>query len=112
VTLEPRASLTLSMVLHELMTNAVQHGSLSSSTGQVTVISTLNNQHNPPTLTIEWLETDGPSITPSKVKGFGFRLIRRSIERELKGQVDIQFASTGIGCSMLIPWPDKPESRL
>ncbi|AHG41499.1 ATPase [Pseudomonas syringae CC1557] len=112
VTLEPRISLTLSMVLHELMTNAVQHGSLSSSTGQVTVISTLNGKHNPPTLTLDWLETDGPLIPPSTVKGFGFRLIRRSIERELKGKVDIQFATTGISCSMLIPWPDKPENSL
>ena len=100
------------MVLHELMTNAVQHGSLSSSTGQVTVISTLNSKHNPPTLTLDWLETDGPLIPPSTVKGFGFRLIRRSIERELKGKVDIQFATTGISCSMLIPWPDKPENSL
>ncbi|RMU27108.1 ATPase [Pseudomonas syringae] len=112
VTLEPRVSLTLSMVLHELMANAVQHGALSSAAGQVTVISTLDAGHNPPTLKIEWSETGGPPIAASTVKGFGFRLIRRSIERELKGKADIQFASTGIIWSMLIPWPDKPEGSL
>ncbi|KPB40462.1 ATPase-like histidine kinase [Pseudomonas savastanoi pv. phaseolicola] len=74
------------MVLHELMANAVQHGALSSSAGQVTVISTLDAGHNPPTLKIEWSETGGPPIAASTVKGFGFRLIRRSIERELKRQ--------------------------
>ncbi|GFZ61016.1 Phytochrome:GAF:ATP-binding region, ATPase-like:histidine kinase A, N-terminal:HWE histidine kinase [Pseudomonas amygdali pv. eriobotryae] len=112
VTLEPRVSLTLSMVMHELMANAVQHGALSSAAGQVTVISTLDAGHNPPTLKIEWSETGGPPIAASTVKGFGFRLIRRSIERELKGKADIQFASTGIIWSMLIPWPDKPEGSL
>ncbi|KPB28083.1 Bacteriophytochrome-like two-component sensor histidine kinase [Pseudomonas syringae pv. syringae] len=39
-------------------------------------------------------------------------MIRRNIERELKGQADIQLALTGIIWSMLIPWPDKPESHL
>ncbi|OSR28113.1 ATPase [Pseudomonas savastanoi pv. retacarpa] len=112
VTLEPRVSLTLSMVLHELMANAVQHGALSSAAGQVTVSSTLDAGHNPPTLKIEWSETGGPPIGASTVKGFGFRLIRRSIERELKGKADIQFASTGIIWSMLIPWQDKPEGSL
>ncbi|RMQ07892.1 Phytochrome:GAF:ATP-binding region [Pseudomonas viridiflava] len=112
VTLEPRFSLTLSMVLHELMTNAVQHGALSSAAGQVTVSSTLNAGHNPPTLKIEWKETGGAPVAASTVKGFGFRLIRRSIERELKGKADIRFAGTGIIWSMLIPWPDKPESSL
>ncbi|WP_024677227.1 ATP-binding protein [Pseudomonas syringae] len=112
VRLEPRISLTLSMVLHELMANALQHGALSSSAGQVTVASTLNSHHNPPTLSLDWLETDGPPVVASTVKGFGLRLIRRSIERELKGKVDIKFASTGVSWSMLIPWPEKPESSL
>ncbi|SOQ10502.1 ATP-binding protein [Pseudomonas syringae group genomosp. 3] len=112
VRLEPRISLTLSMVLHELMANALQHGALSSPAGQVTVASTLNSHHNPPTLSIDWLETEGPPVVASTVKGFGLRLIRRSIERELKGKVDIKFASTGVSWSMLIPWPEKPESSL
>ncbi|RMS33482.1 Bacteriophytochrome [Pseudomonas coronafaciens pv. garcae] len=109
VTLEPRVSLTLSMVFHELMANALQHGALSSLTGQVTVATALNTADNPPTLRIDWLETDGPPVVASTARGFGFRLIQRSIERELKGKVDIQFASTGISWSLLIPWPDKPE---
>ncbi|KWT08970.1 ATPase [Pseudomonas syringae pv. avii] len=112
VRLEPRISLTLSMVLHELTANALQHGALSSPAGQVTVASTLNSHHNPPTLSIDWLETEGPPVVASTVKGFGLRLIRRSIERELKGKVDIKFASTGVSWSMLIPWPEKPESSL
>lgn len=112
VRLEPRISLTLSMVLHELMANALQHGALSSPAGQVTVASTFNSHHNPPTLSLDWLETDGPPVVASTVKGFGLRLIRRSIERELKGKVDIKFASTGVSWSMLIPWPEKPESSL
>jgi light-regulated signal transduction histidine kinase (bacteriophytochrome) len=104
VTLEPRISLTLSMVFHELMANAQQHGALLSPSGQITMTATLNPSESPHALKIEWVESDGPPVVVSTVKGFGLRLIRRSIERELKGRVELHFAPAGLRCSMFIPW--------
>ncbi|MET0948091.1 MAG: ATP-binding protein [Pseudomonas sp.] len=112
VTLEPRTSLTLSMVLHELMANALQHGALKSPSGYVTVIATLNAADNPQSLKIDWVETGGPAITASAVKGFGFQLIHRSIERELQGKVQMNFPESGLHCSMHIPWLEMPTSAL
>jgi light-regulated signal transduction histidine kinase (bacteriophytochrome) len=107
VTLEPRVSLTLSMVLHELMANAVQHGALSSPEGRVHISATVDASPGAAHLRLEWVESGGPSVVASSVMGFGFRLIRRSIERELHGQVDIQFVPSGLRGSMLIPWNDQ-----
>ncbi|TDV44465.1 light-regulated signal transduction histidine kinase (bacteriophytochrome) [Pseudomonas graminis] len=104
VSLEPRVSLSLSMVLHELMTNAQQHGSLSGPDGRILFTSTLDMDQSPPTLKLDWEETGGPGIEVSHVRGFGFRLIERSIERELKGKAVVHFAKSGIRWSMLIPW--------
>lgn len=103
VPLEPRAALTLAMVFHELLANAVEHGALSLPSGQVKVTSRLAS-HSPAQLRLEWLETGGPDVAARRAKGFGLRMIRRSIERELEGETDIQFASTGLQCSIVIPW--------
>jgi light-regulated signal transduction histidine kinase (bacteriophytochrome) len=107
VSLESRVSLSLSMVLHELMANALQHGALSVPEGRIHFTSTLDTQQNPPTLMLDWEETGGPDIDVSQVRGFGFRLIERSIERELRGKAVVHFAKSGLRWSMLIPWPDK-----
>lgn len=104
VSLEPRVSLTLSMVLHELMANAQQHGSLSRSDGRIHFTSTVDLHQSPPTLKLDWEETGGPGIEVSHVRGFGFRLIERSIERELKGKAVVHFAKSGLRWSILIPW--------
>jgi light-regulated signal transduction histidine kinase (bacteriophytochrome) len=103
VALEPRTLLTLAMVFHELLANAVQHGALASPGGRVTVTSRLAT-HGPPRLHLEWSETGGPKVVASQIKAFGLRLIRRSIERELQGRADILFAGSGLRCVIDIPW--------
>jgi light-regulated signal transduction histidine kinase (bacteriophytochrome) len=112
VSLEPRVALTLAMVLHELMANAMQHGALSLPSGHVRLVSTLDPGQSPNTLRLEWSESGGPKVAEHYVNGFGLQLIRRSIERELRGTADLQFASAGLRWSMLIPWPDHTGSSL
>lgn len=104
VVLEPRISLSLSMVFHELMANALQHGALSGPDGRIQFTSTLDTNQSPSTLKLDWEETGGPSIEVSHIRGFGFRLIERSIERELKGKAVVHFAKSGLRWSMLLPW--------
>ena len=109
VTLEPRTSLALSMVFHELMANAVQFGALSNPEGRVTITSRLNITDNPRTLSLDWVESGGPAVNQSTHQGFGFRLIRRSIERELKGQTQVRFNPDGVHWTMTMPWHEKSE---
>jgi light-regulated signal transduction histidine kinase (bacteriophytochrome) len=112
VALDPRISLTLAMVFHELMANAIQHGALLQPQGHITITSTLNLDVTPHTLKIDWLETGSLPMVVTTDKGVGLRMIHRSIERELNGKADVQFSDSGLHCSMLIPWNEPSESIL
>jgi light-regulated signal transduction histidine kinase (bacteriophytochrome) len=107
VSLEPRMSLTLSMVLHELMANALQHGALSTAAGSVQLTSTLDTRQQPAMLRLDWVESAGPQVADSGVKGFGFQLIQRSIERELKGTAHVHFTPSGLHWLLWMPWHEK-----
>lgn len=111
VALDPRISLPLTMVFHELMANALQHGALREPHGHVTITSALNLAETPHTLRIDWLETGNAAVDIDDEKGVGFRMIRRSIERELNGTAEVRFSGSGLLCSMLIPW-DEPTLTL
>lgn len=112
VALEPRISLTLAMVLHELTVNAQQHGALSQPDGHVTITAALNLSDTPGALTINWVETGGCAVSGSPVKGFGMRLLQRSIERELNGKAEVRFEPCGLRCLMTIPWIEPSEGSL
>jgi two-component sensor histidine kinase len=71
IALDPKAALSLSMLLHELATNAVKYGALGSGNGEVAVSWTIEDAM----LVFNWTETGGPAVeTPSR-KGLGSRLI-------------------------------------
>ncbi|WP_246102429.1 GAF domain-containing protein [Methylobacterium terricola] len=77
--ISPQAALSLSLLLHELATNALKYGALSATTGAVRVRWRANSGAAP-TLVLDWAETGGPVVTPPRNKGgFGSRLIRMGL---------------------------------
>jgi two-component sensor histidine kinase len=100
VRLTPRMALALSMALHELATNAVKYGALSNKTGSIVVSWTVQNGVAPPRLTLRWAEAGGPPVVPPRRRGFGSRLIERSLAHDLDGRVEIAFAPTGVICTV------------
>jgi PAS domain S-box-containing protein len=100
--LSPEAGQKVSMVLHELTTNAVKHGALSTNDGQISI--RWNRARNgADRLWIEWRETGGPTVRTSRGSGYGTEVIRNLIPYELGGTVDFVFASEGIRCDLNIP---------
>lgn len=97
--LAPGPALGLAMIFHELATNASKYGGLSAPTGQVTVSW---RQRSDARLEIVWRESDGPAVSPPKTTGFGSRLILASLKGELAGEVDFDYAQTGLICTILI----------
>jgi PAS domain S-box-containing protein len=97
--LVPRAALALSMAIHELATNAAKYGALSSSAGRIDL-----NWHivtdDPPLFSFRWTEIGGPPVTKPKKRGFGSRLIERGLAQDLDGDIQLDFASTGVVCSI------------
>ncbi|SDM55456.1 HWE histidine kinase [Methylobacterium phyllostachyos] len=73
--ISPQAALSLTLLLHELATNALKYGSLSARAGSVR-IAWRTQQGKAPTLVLDWTKTGGPSVTaPDGRGGFGSKLI-------------------------------------
>ena len=75
VVLGSKAALSVSMLLHEMATNAVKYGSLSVEAGTVQIGWTIENGF----FALTWTEIGGPAATAPSRQGFGSRLIRMGI---------------------------------
>jgi two-component system, chemotaxis family, CheB/CheR fusion protein len=106
VSLTPKQSLGLSLVLHELATNTSKHGSLSVKDGRLSVTWTVETQADSSELRLDWRETGGPPAVQPKgndAKGFGMKLIERAIGYELDGQASLKFGQDGLAVSICFP---------
>jgi two-component sensor histidine kinase len=99
----PRMALALAMALQELATNAVKYGALSNGVGQIRVHWALNDEGAAKRLLLIWEEAEGPPVRQPARRGFGTRLIERSLAEDLDGDVRIEFAPTGVVCSVDAP---------
>jgi PAS domain S-box-containing protein len=105
VRLTPSMALALSMAVHELATNAAKYGALSVPEGQVS-ISWSVMPGRPRQLTLCWQERGGPPVALPERRGFGTRLIERSLAQELAGDVSLAYIPTGVVCTVKAPLPD------
>jgi two-component sensor histidine kinase len=104
VRLAPTATQALAMALHELVTNAVKYGSLSSPSGHVSVNwDRQNGADAAMRVMIEWRESGGPPVVRPPKLGYGTSLICELIPHELGGAVDLTFPAGGVYCKIDIP---------
>ncbi|WP_246215873.1 PAS domain-containing sensor histidine kinase [Microvirga makkahensis] len=106
VRLPPSMALAVAMALQELATNAVKYGSLSNETGKVELRWSLDKTNSLAHLHLRWEESGGPPVRPPSRRGFGTRLIERSLAGDLQGEAKIEFALTGVVCTITAPVPD------
>jgi two-component sensor histidine kinase len=52
---------------------------------------------------VEWCELGGPMLEARPSPGFGSRLLRQTITRELAGQLDLRFEREGVCCTLAVP---------
>ena len=77
--ISPQAALSLSLLLHEMATNALKYGALSTGAGTVR-ISWRTEIDQSPALVLDWAEIDGPPVEPPSGRGgFGSKLIRMGL---------------------------------
>jgi two-component sensor histidine kinase len=101
VRVAPRTALALSMAFQELATNAVKYGALSNHAGRVRITWTLTAEPGTSSkLCVRWEESGGPPVEPPSRRGFGSRLLQRALAQDIDGQVTIDFASTGVVCTV------------
>jgi PAS domain S-box-containing protein len=100
-------AVTLSLVFHELATNAAKYGALSDGKGSVVVQWALTPQGEPAVLTINWRERGGPVVAPPARRGFGSRLLDQAVAHELGGETILTFLPDGAACRLQIPLSTK-----
>jgi two-component sensor histidine kinase len=86
---------TLSLVLHELATNASKYGSLSNDQGSVTISWDVTGSRSDARLSFRWEERDGPPPKPPTRKGFGSTLLETALPAEQDVRPKLSFGPTG-----------------
>lgn len=103
VKLEPSASQAVTMALHELAINAARYGALSVESGELTVAWQIVDRGERSCLELVWTEARGPVVASRVEPGFGSTAIRGAIEHQLGGEIDIDWAPTGVVCRIAFP---------
>lgn len=89
----------LSMILHELFTNASKHGALCKPDGHVS----LSWREVDSEILIEWSETGLSGITPPRSEGFGLSLVAMSAMHDLGGSQVQQWRPEGLRLVLRFP---------
>jgi two-component sensor histidine kinase len=98
--LAPAVAQSMSVVVHELVTNAAKYGALSVSTGRVDVSWTLSAE----VIRLVWTERGGPHVAGAPARnGFGARLIEATLRHQLGGEVRYDWASSGLIATLTLP---------
>jgi len=99
ISLTPSTAQGLALALHELATNTVKHGALSTMAGKLG----LSWQLQPEALKLRWEERGGPHVARRSTRNFGLKVIVTSIEQQLGGKVTFEWDPKGLRCALSIP---------
>ena len=115
VFLEPAPAFAVSTAMHELGSNAIQHGSLAAPGGHVDLKWSVKRTEHGMILNLDWYESGGPAPKRSRKRGFGLRLVDMVIERQLNGEIHRSFPASGMKCHLVIPlarerWPSEIDA--
>jgi two-component sensor histidine kinase len=102
--LSPGVAQGVAMAVHELATNAVKHGALSTPSGRVTVSWTPATDTAP--ALIVWRESGGPRVRPPTRRGLGTNLLERALKGASGGRTEIEWAPQGLICRLWLSRPD------
>jgi two-component sensor histidine kinase len=88
-----QTSTTLAMVVHELATNSVKYGALSSPEGSLDISSRTDGD----LIQLIWAETGGPAIVERpEMTGFGSQLVARSVSSQMRGELTYDWLESGL----------------
>lgn len=101
---DPEVGLALSLIFHELATNATKYGALGNDHGYVEVHWSVADGR----IELSWNEHDGPPVVIPDKEGFGSKLIRRAFPSKYQPQVSISYTADGLrfGLSIISITPE------
>lgn len=98
VTLHAQVTMAFALALHELATNAAKYGALSNEGGHVDLSWSVTNGSNgaEPRFFLFWQEVGGPTVVPPTRRGFGSKLIERSLRSYFRGPAQLDYRPSGV----------------
>lgn len=99
VSLSPPTALSMALALHELSTNAVKYGALSSKNGIVEINWTINKDE----FRFSWREKGGPTVSQPTKLSFGSKLIKRLLPARFNGHAELDYAPEGFSFELTAP---------
>ena len=88
----PEMALGLSLIIHELMTNAIKYGALSNESGHIDIGWQVTREN----AVFTWHERGGPPVVPPAEEGFGSKLIRNALPTEITTKIRVDYLPEGL----------------
>lgn len=108
VWIDAQNALALSMAIHELGTNALKYGALSTADGRVAIGWNVDVPVTPPVFDFRWQETGGPEVLAPSRRGFGTRLIEQAFRHEGSSVAKVDYDAAGVRFHARFPLQIKP----
>lgn len=94
----------LGLILHELATNAIKYGALSTPEGRVRIAWRQTGEVNgKPAIRLEWEESDGPPVAEPERKGFGTIIVKRHAAAAFSADITLDYRATGLYWALAAP---------
>jgi two-component sensor histidine kinase len=88
-----KSATSLALVFHELATNSIKYGALSTPSGALEIHCDERDSE----VSIVWRESGGPPVPPPDGKaGFGTRLVTANVQDQLQGSISTDWARDGL----------------
>jgi two-component sensor histidine kinase len=87
-----QSATTIALVIHELATNSLKYGALSTESGLLDISGTNTDSE----VCIVWTERGGPTVEPPTDEGYGSKLLNRSVTGQLGGTMKTDWSEEGI----------------
>jgi two-component sensor histidine kinase len=97
-----KQALSLALAVHELATNAIKYGALTSDQGRVEISWNESLEQDMPAFRFLWQEIGGPAVEKPSKRGFGSQLIERVLTADF-GKVEVSYEPTGLICRLTAP---------
>lgn len=99
--LSQASAVSVTMAVHELLTNAAKYGALSAPEGRIALAWSFDAASD--RLRLSWKESGGPAVCPPTRRGFGVRFIERVLASQAGGEAAIAFEPDGVRCHVELP---------
>ncbi|WP_449397073.1 sensor histidine kinase [Devosia riboflavina] len=87
-----QSATTLALVVHELATNSLKYGALSTELGMLDISGTSTGDE----VCVVWTERGGPAVSNAKSEGYGSKLLHRSVTGQLGGSIQTDWSEDGV----------------